>query len=58
MAVNTFPTNNGRQTVPPEWEIEQPERFWEVVNEIHANKHRICTKYDELIRTGRRLLKT
>ena len=57
MAVNTFPTKSGRQSVPPEWELEQPERFWKVVGEIHANQLRICDKYDELIKTGRRLLK-
>jgi len=53
----TFPTNNGRQTVPPEWELEQHERFWEVVNDIHKTKFQICDKYDELIKLGRRVLK-
>ncbi|RCR70725.1 hypothetical protein [Larkinella punicea] len=57
IAVQTFPTNNGRQTVPPEWEIEQPERFWEVVNDLHRTKFQICDKYDELIKLGRRVLK-
>lgn len=57
IAIQTFPTNNGRQTVPPEWELEQPERFWEVVNDLHKTKFQICDKYDELIKLGRRVLK-
>ncbi len=57
IAVQTFPTNNGRQTVPPEWELEQPERFREVVSDLHKTKLQICDKYDELIRLGRRVLK-
>lgn len=57
IAVQTFPTNNGRQTVPPEWELEQSERFWEVVNDLHKTKFQICDRYDELIKFGRRVLK-
>lgn len=57
IAVETFPTNNGRQTVPPEWEIEQPDRFHEVVNDLHKTKSQICDKYDLLIKSGRRILK-
>lgn len=57
MATNTFPTKNGLQSIPSEWEREQPDRFRKVVNEVHENKHRLCEKYDELIRNGRRILK-
>lgn len=57
IAGNTFQTTNGRQTVPPEWETEQTDRFNEVVNDIHNVKHRICDKYDKLIKVGRRTLK-
>lgn len=57
IALETFPTPQGRQTVPPEWEIEQPERFNKVVDDIHTTKFEICDKYDELIRKGRRILK-
>jgi hypothetical protein len=57
IGLETFPTNNGRQTVPPEWELEQPERFWEVVNDFHKTKFQICDKYDELIKLARRILK-
>jgi hypothetical protein len=47
--VNTFPTHNGFQTVPPEWEVAQPERFWKVVNDIHTETSFICDKYDEFV---------
>ena len=47
IATQTFPTNSGRQTVPPEWEIEQSERFLKVVDEIHQTTTNICNKYDE-----------
>lgn len=36
IAVNTFPADNlERQIVPPEWEIENPKLFFEVVNSLH-----------------------
>ena len=31
----TFPNNNGQQSVPPEWETEQPEKFGRAVQELH-----------------------
>lgn len=57
IAIQTFPTKNGRQIVPPEWEIDQPERFREVVTDLHDTKFEICEKYDMLIKLGRRVLK-
>lgn len=57
IGLQTFSTTNGRQTVPPEWEVEQSERFWKVVNDLHNTKFQICDKYDELIKLGRRVLK-
>jgi len=57
VAVDTLPTLQGRQTVPEDWEIEQPERFDRVVGELHNLSHKICDKYDILIRTGRSILK-
>lgn len=56
---NTWRINNpniNANTVPPEWEIEQPERFREVVREIHDSTYAICVNYDLLIRIGRRKL--
>lgn len=57
IAFNTFVTPNGFQTVPPEWETNQPERFWEVVNDLHSTTNDLCRIYDELIKTGRTILK-
>lgn len=57
--LNTWSTSNkniNANTVPPEWEFEQPERFWDIVNNIHSEAREICAKYDKLIKTGRRIL--
>lgn len=54
---NTFPTGMHWQTVPPEWETDDPERFEKTVNTLHKQKINVCVKYDELVRNGRRLLK-
>lgn len=57
IATNTFPTQqHDRNTVPPEWEIEEPERFDQVVDEIHASAQNCVDSYKSLIREGRRLL--
>lgn len=53
----TFPTGTPRHnTVPPEWEIEQPERFARVVDALHAATEQICGAYDRLVALGRRKL--
>lgn len=57
VATQTFPTPQGRQSVPSEWESEQPERFNKAVDDIHSINDRICSKYDELIINGRDILK-
>ena len=59
IALNTWPIRNPNidaNTVPPEWEDEQPERFWKVVNEIHSTAGEICKNYDGLIKLGKRKL--
>lgn len=57
IAVNTFPANNSeRQTVPPEWEIENPKRFFEVVNSLHETAGEIVKTHQDLIRVGRKRL--
>lgn len=54
LAVETFPTDNpGRHTVPPEWEHEQPERFWTVVNAFHKLAGEIVAVHARLVRTGK-----
>lgn len=57
IACQTFPTSTGRQSVPEDWELDQPERFDRVVKDLHKSGHEICDKYDELIKIGRRVLK-
>lgn len=57
IGLNTWSTDNGLQTVPPEWEIEQPERFMETVSEIHSVIFEIVDLYDEFIRMGKKILK-
>ena len=59
IGLNTWSISNhniNANTVPPEWETEQPERFWETVNKIHKEADGICSEYDQLIKTGRRKL--
>ena len=56
IAIETFPTRNGRQTVPQEWEYEQPERFTAVVEDFHNTAHLFCTLHQEFIRLGRKQL--
>lgn len=53
----TFVTERGFQTVPPEWEQTQPERFRKVVKDINRLQDGICEKYDEFLKLGRRILK-
>lgn len=55
LAVNTWPcgSNNKSSSVPPEWEIEQPERFNVVVRELHSLTDEICDKYDRLVRLAK-----
>lgn len=58
IAVNTFSgTRVDLQTVPPEWETKCPERFWEVVNKIHSAARNICSDYDTIVKTGKRVIK-
>jgi hypothetical protein len=57
IAYQTFPTGvSDINTVLPEWETEQPERFYNVVGQLHELATQISECYDSLIRTGRRKL--
>jgi hypothetical protein len=43
IAVNTFPTSRDhRQPVPDDWEIDNPKRFDEAVDEIHRGSDAVC----------------
>ena len=58
LATNTWPVdgNVGWNSVPKEWEFEQPERHERVVRELNASANRFCGAYDSLVRTARRKL--
>lgn len=54
IANETFPANNPQfSTVPPEWEFEQPDRFWRVVNALHDHAGKIVKLHADIVRTGR-----
>jgi hypothetical protein len=54
LATETFATHNpNRHTVPPEWEYEQPDRFWRVVDTFHSLAGEIVALHRDLVRTGK-----
>lgn len=58
LCVNTFPgSRDDLQTVPPEWETENPKHFWEVVDGIHTAAKQVCKDYDEFVKLGKRVIK-
>ena len=54
ISINTFPVHGSqnRNTIPPEWEEEQPERFSNVVNTIHELGKSIFEIHSELVRNA------
>lgn len=55
IAFETYPTKNtGYNSVPSEWEVDQPERFHEVVGGLHQSAKKICEYYDVLFKTAKR----
>ncbi len=58
LAKETFTTSNPEfSSVPEEWEIEQPERFQRVVEQLHSQAEDIVTLHRDLFRTARKTLK-
>ncbi|MFC1651254.1 hypothetical protein ACFL2X_06755 [Candidatus Latescibacterota bacterium] len=57
LGTNTVPTDDGLQTVPPEWKTEQPERFQEVVDNFHDLAGQIVLAHQELIRYAKKKLR-
>ena len=56
IGLNTWPLNEPgerRNSVPPEWEETQPERFREVVGKLHQLTTHICDTYDSIVRLAR-----
>lgn len=58
LSTQSWPLKNNSelQQVPPEWEIEQPDRFHSVVNYLHNKADEICKGYDTLVKTAVRKL--
>jgi hypothetical protein len=56
LALSTFVTERGFQSVPQDWEWENPKLFKDTVNEIHAAAKAAGSAYDELIRLARKKL--
>ncbi|QGL81744.1 hypothetical protein [Stenotrophomonas maltophilia] len=54
LAFQTFPTRTpGWNSVPAEWEIEKPERFWRTVEGLHARAEKIVSLHASFVRAGR-----
>ena len=56
IATQTWHTEAGYQSVPEEWELEQPERFERAVSTIHTAADAVCNTYDKLVRLARKKL--
>jgi len=59
ITTNTWRVDNPNidaYTVPPEWEDEQPERFNQVVREIHESASGIWKNYNSLVKLAKRKL--
>lgn len=54
IAVNTFPLSHGWQTVPPEWEEDDPKHFFEVVDKLYRTAKEIVKLHQAFIRLGRK----
>jgi hypothetical protein len=54
VAVNVFPASStGNLTVPPEWELNDSERFFSVVSALHEAAAEVVAVHQELVRVGR-----
>ena len=54
---NTVPVEDGKYTVPPEWETEHAERYRTVINNFHNLAGQIVNAHQELVRFGRKKLR-
>ncbi len=52
-----FGAGDSRLSIPPEWTIEQPQRFKEAVSKISVQENVIAQKHDEFIKFCRATLK-
>lgn len=58
IGMNTWRTDLGFQAVPSEWEDEQPDRFREVVTNLHDKAGEIVAAHQDLVRTARKKLES
>lgn len=56
IAKYTFPRDNARNSIPMDWELENPKVFKEAVEAIHKHSQNAVTTYKSLIREGRHRL--
>lgn len=56
LSINTFKCGINEFSVPSEWETEQPERFENVIKELHEKANYAWAKYCELVKLARRKL--
>lgn len=59
IAYETYPTDIGdKQIVPPEWEFEQPDKFWKTVDKLHTLADEIVNLHQQLIIKCKKELET
>jgi len=56
VAQETFPKSSELSSVPEEWEIDQPERFWKAVENLGAFATNVWNDYCDLVKLARRKL--
>jgi hypothetical protein len=57
ISTQTFPIpKSDRNGIPKEWELDQPEHFHKIVNELNSLEDRIIDTYSSLMRTSTRKL--
>lgn len=54
VAAHTFPVGtNGVQSIPRDWEFDNPKRFYEAVEEVNRSADEVWKAYDRLVRLAR-----
>jgi hypothetical protein len=56
LAMNTWRTEKGFQSVPDEWEWENPKRLKETLDMFKTARKAVCSTYDDLVRLARKKL--
>lgn len=56
LSMNTWRTEKGFQSVPDEWEWENPKRLKETLDMFKTARKAVCSTYDELVRLARKKL--